>query len=175
VATAVAISLTLGIVGCAKSEPAEPSTSAASVEARRFKDSSAAGNEAQRRYVSYLSAVDSVSEAGGVGLERLGTYVTEKQLVEERAGAKYLKDHRLRVVGNTELLRFRLQSADVLTGAVSAYACVDFRKARVLDKAGKDVTPIGRTDRQTSIARFVWQDGGLVVSENKAWSGQSIC
>jgi hypothetical protein len=126
-------------------------------------------------YEKYLRAVDALSESGGREVGVLGSYVSERQLKEENQGARYLKDGNLRIVGVTKLLRFKIQTADLQSGSISAYACVDFGGARVVNQKGEDVTPSGRVDKQTSLARFDWVGNGLVVDENAAWSGESIC
>ncbi|WP_375388065.1 hypothetical protein [uncultured Amnibacterium sp.] len=93
----------------------------------------------------------------------------------ERSGADYLVDKALRVTGESKLVRFKLQAADLDTGEVAAYACVDFGQTHVIDNKGRDVTPVKRIDQQTSLAKFIWSGKRLALSENSAWSGQSLC
>jgi hypothetical protein len=130
---------------------------------------------AKRLYEQYLDVTDKISGDGGDGIGRLRPLVSPAEFRVERDGFLRLKQKGIRVAGESVLVKFVLQSADLSTGSVSAYACVDLKKARVLNNAGEDVTPAGRVDRQTSIARFRWSGGKLVLNEDGSWSGESIC
>jgi hypothetical protein len=146
-------------------------TRAASV----FRSTHEAGVAAQAVYVRYATESDAVGEAGGVGVERLKPLVTAAALRDEQAGADYLQEKRLRVIGESTLVKFQVHSANLTIGNVTAYACLDLTKSRVVNAASRDVTPANRKNRQTSIVEFVWRDNRLLLNKTSAWSGNSIC
>lgn len=108
-------------------------------------------------------------------MSKLEEILTADVLAEEAEGAQYLRDRHLEVSGATKLLKFEVQKADLRSGAVSAYVCLDFSQNRVLNQAGDDLTPSSRKDKQTSFVRFVWSNNVMKIRENGAWPGESIC
>jgi hypothetical protein len=97
------------------------------------------------------------------------------ELVAEQESAEALRTRSLRTVGPTRLKKFVLREVDLRTGGVTAYACVDLSKVKVLNAKGKDVTPAERANRQTSVPVFEWRDGRLLLAKDESWSGESIC
>jgi hypothetical protein len=164
----------LSCSGCQSSGGVTPTSAPATTAAREISEPSAV-NEAKRVYLNYLKVSDRISENGGRGVEELAAYVSASDLARERKSAGYLQEHGLRIVGTSRLLKFAAQRVDSASRRATAYACVDFSRTKVLDKAGKDVTPRDRADRQTTVAEFVRIGDRFVVNENKPWSGKSIC
>lgn len=74
--------------------------------------------------------------------------------------------------GNLKVIAFKLQSVNLKTGAGSAYVCVDVKKTRVENAAGKDVTPAGRAPQQAIIVGF---DPGPLISSSESWTGGGVC
>ncbi|MGT2425208.1 hypothetical protein [Amnibacterium kyonggiense] len=174
-ASAICVVFLTAAVACAKNSDRAPVSTITAPIKEKFSSRAAAVAAAREAYREYLAASSQVGSSGGEELDRLAPFVTDAELEAERHGADYLRTHNLRIVGSSELLAFEPQVADLRAGAITAYACVNVAGARVLDTAGKDVTPTSRKERQTSIARFVWADGGLKLSETAPWSGESIC
>jgi hypothetical protein len=140
-----------------------------------FESSADASAAAKRVYLRYLQIGREVSEDGGRGVGRFNQVLTESALREEKAGAKLLQTKKLVSTGATELTGFKLQRANLATGEVAAYACIDLSNVRVMTSAGKDVTPKGRPARQTVRPTFVWKLGRLMVEANGTWSGSTVC
>lgn len=178
--TVIAIPCLTGVTlgGCSGARGADVSQTTPSVSAsseQRFTNSTEALTKARATYQKYLLASQEFTETGGAMLERLSPFVSDAEYARNKETASYLQSHSLRAVGSTKLLKFTLQKADLRSGTVSAYACVDLSEVRVLNKAGIDVTPANRPDRQTSVPRFEWQSNRFVLEEDGTWPGKSIC
>lgn len=173
----VAAIASLGVVilaGCGP-VPEKHSASSSAKPTSVFATKSEALSAARDAYEKYLRVTQQVSEDGGAGVQRLDRIVTPAELQAEVETAAYLKQHALRSVGPTVLVKFKLQEADLATGEVKAYACTDLSAVRVIDKAGADVTPKNRPDRQTSVPNFSWHIDRLLLAGDESWSGESIC
>ncbi|GAA4752819.1 hypothetical protein GCM10025783_27110 [Amnibacterium soli] len=139
-------------------------------------DSSASLLAAARKvYVSYIHVSSKISQDSGRGVERLKPYLTADAFQRQRASVDSVAKRNIRTVGDPELIAFEAQSREASSGGLSAYACVDFSRVRVKTSSGKDVTPVSRPDRQTSVPIFVLENGRLVLSKDGVWSGESIC
>jgi hypothetical protein len=174
----LAMSTALVLAGCAQTASPPPVRSSAALPtpaAQRFVSTTAAGASAKSTYETYLTASQHVSEAGGTGVQMLRPLVSDGEYSTEVAGAKALESKGLKTKGATRLLKFELQSADLRTGSLRAYACVDLSAVHVFDADGTEVTPASRPRRQTSVVGFEWSRDHLVVSKNGTWSGPSIC
>jgi hypothetical protein len=176
----VAMASVLLLAGCTGEGEGVPSVSRSGMgestkPSARFASQSEAAGAARKLYEEYLAASRRVSEQGGRGVSQLKPLVTPGDYSDELAGAKALATRHVVAKGPTKLIRFRLQRADLESGALTAYACVDLSKVRVLDARGTDVTPPGRPDRQTSLVKFDWFESHLAIARNGTWSGQSIC
>jgi hypothetical protein len=101
--------------------------------------------------------------------------VTKTELKQEELSLAALKQRRLRIVGSAKLIRFELQSVELGSGDIRAYACIDVAKSRVINEAGEDVTPKSRQDRQTSIADFVSRGDKVLLEKTSPWSGDPLC
>jgi hypothetical protein len=168
--TAVAL-----LTGCQATEPAQSSAPTRTITPAIFESRDAAVKAARNTYNAYLAAFAVVAESPSKGVDELSPYVTDAEIKRDRVSVESLAERRLRVVGHSELVKVRLQSARLDSGDVTAYVCVDVSGSRVINHAGKNVTPSTRHDRQTSIARFVWQGSKLLIDGTSPWSGEPIC
>ncbi len=126
-------------------------------------------------YVRYAAASDAILQAGGSDASSIRPYVTPAEYSREVAGFKALAKQEWRLTGHTTVGPVRIRSADLNTGLVTAYVCVDNSHSKIIDSDGRDVTPKDRPASQTTLARLVWRSGDLLIDENGPWSGQSIC
>lgn len=173
---AASMAVVIALSGCQRFSPKPTPTPTASASAVAiFRSQDAAAAEAEATYRKYAAASDSVAADGGVALDRISRYVTAAELKDEEAGARYLREHSLRITGTATLVTFQIRSANLVTGEITAYACTDVSKSRVINKSGSDVTPPNRKDRQTSLARFVWQGDRLLLDKTSPWSGSPLC
>ena len=171
----MAVLLATALAGCAgESRPTfspTPSTSSSPI----FSSTASAEAAAKSLYKRYLSLSQSLAESGGRDFGQMSSILTARALQAEKADAAVLVSKDLRTVGPTSLRAFKLQRADLKTGVVIAYACVDLAKVKVIDASGKDITPKSRPTRQTSLPSFVSRDGELLLDINGTWSGKSVC
>ncbi len=181
--TGVTASLALGIAaaqvltGCSTSSPQPTATApTASPSATAvFESKEEAIAAAKALYRKYLLVGQAVSENGGRNVELLKPIVSAKEYEIETASSDRQRARGLRTDGPTKLLTFRLQRANLATGDITAYACIDVAQVRVLDQQGRNVTPKKRADRLTFQPSFQWQDDQLILRENSTWSGAPIC
>jgi hypothetical protein len=125
--------------------------------------------------VRYLADLQTISEEGNKGYERLRPYLSAAAYSTEARSFDELRSLGLHTVGKTRLVKFTPQHVDLRGGTLTAYACVDLSGVRLLSGEGKDVTPRTRPDRQTFLPSFANHGEGLVLEENGTWSGESIC
>lgn len=178
VAVAVAVATVTLLAGCQGAElpPASPApVTTSTTPVKHFSSKAEALAAAKHVFERYLTVTDQIAEDGGEGADRVRDFVVLEEYELELASISDLKEKRLRIVGDTGLLKFKAQSVDLASGSVSAYACLDLKASRLLDRFGKDITPKDRPDQYTAITRFVWQGGRLLLGENDVWSGDSIC
>jgi hypothetical protein len=93
----------------------------------------------------------------------------------EVASFKTLQARGVQTAGASKIIKFEAQRMDLTSGHIIAYACVDLTDVKVINRAGKDVTPKGRSNRQTSLPAFGMHGGTLKLEVNGTWSGDSIC
>ncbi|WP_133767491.1 hypothetical protein [Amnibacterium kyonggiense] len=171
-----AIAITLGSVlaGCTPVVEG-PGPASSPQSSAVFSSSKQAAAAAKAVYEKYLRIGEVVSESGGNDVDRFAPFLTKSALDAERKGAEELRRSKVRTFGMTELRKFQLQRADLKSGRVEAYACIDLSDVKVEDEDGKDVTPASRPSLQTLKPTFVWSGGHLLLEENGTWSGSSIC
>jgi hypothetical protein len=171
----LALGLAAGLTGCS----ADPSKTLKSVQPSAVNAPSEQADQlvqrARKLYVDYLLATQTVAEKGAVTFDRLKPLLSSAAYKAEIDAFKSQENRGIRTAGPSRLMRFRAQRVDARLGEVVAYACVDVSKVRVVNKAGKDVTPTSRPDRQTLLPSFRTERGRLVLEENGTWSGDSIC
>lgn len=174
VASVAVLSLAL-LTSCQpEAKPISP-TPSYDTSSLRFRSNDDAESAARAVYESYLKASDKVGESGGTDIQLLAPYVTSAELQEEQQGVMALQKKKLHITGSSQVRAFKLQNVDLTSGALSAYVCVDVSKSRVRDSSRKDVTPTSRDDRQTSVAKFIWQGSGLRLNGTSPWFGESLC
>jgi hypothetical protein len=168
--------LVLALTAC--SEPTPNATALAPTSAptaQVFKSKAKALEAAKAVYERYLSIGQAVSESGGRGADRFHEVLAGEAFAEERRGVEVLRARNLVTTGATRLTAFKLQSADLRSGSVAAYACIDLEKVRVRTAAGRDVTPAKRVNKQIVRPLFVWDSGRLLLKENGSWVGEPVC
>lgn len=164
------------LLSCATPKsPATPSVAASKSGSVSYRTRADALAAAKSVYLSYVQLSSDISQHNGDGVERLKAVLTESAYAKEQESVAAIAAQGLRTVGSPTLVAFREQAVTLSSGDVSAYACVDFSKVHVENKAGKDVTPSARTPEQTSNPTFTIEDGRLLLAEDKTWSGESVC
>ncbi|MBD8023955.1 hypothetical protein [Microbacterium gallinarum] len=154
----VAVALASILAGCAPaSEPSPTSTSAFADEAEAF----AAAEETYRAYVDALNAVREDPTASDPQ-----DFLIGEALEIDIDTQQQLDQADLVIVGSTSVVDVEgLETSPDLT-QVQIAVCMDSTDTRVIDGAGKDVTPQDRpaqTRVRVQLERF---DNGLVISES---------
>jgi len=132
-------------------------------------------SKAEGVYKRYLADLRKVSEDRNKGYERMRAYLSPAAFSAEAQSFDALSKKGLHTVGPSELSKFTPQTVDVQRGTVTAYACVDLTAVRLIDRAGKDITPLSRPNQQTFLPSFVLSGGKMLLEENGTWSGDSVC
>lgn len=167
----------LALSGCA-TEPAGPVTLSpvpVGTPTPVFASKAEAAEAAKDAYERYLKAVGEVANDGGEDAGRLRPFLTPAAFEEEARAVQQGRQAGLRTRGTAKLRALKLQRANLSSGALTAYACVDLSGVTVLDESGDDVTPKDRVDQQTGLATFTFESGRLLLARNGTWSGVSIC
>lgn len=128
-------------------QPVEPSEQAAN--GRTFTSSAAVLEAASTAYRRYLAVLDSVTNDGGAGTERITRLVTSQLDRTLSIAFESMKKTGMRTTGHT-----RLEDADLVSYAVQAggeavvriSACLDLTSTRAQDAAGNDITPLQRQE-----------------------------
>jgi hypothetical protein len=168
-----AVALTLALSACQGGPPAPSRPSAPSQPTATSK--SDLPIRAERVYKRYLLDLQKVSEDRNHGYERLKPYLSPEAYTEEARSFQALSKRGVHTVGTSKVRKFVTQRVNVELGTISAYACVDLSGVRLVDKAGRDITPSSRPDRQTFLPSFALSNETLRLEENGTWSGDSIC
>ena len=178
-ALAAAGALALVLTGCVGSPAPSPSPTP-SEAAPVFASDEEALAAAVEAYELYSAASKSVTDDGGVEPERVDPYVTESLATALHEEFAAFRESGVRSTGplatDTESLVEWSQEGD--SAAVSIYFCRDVSGVRVVDTAGKDVTPADREERVPSQAFLVStskEPETLIVDGIDRWSGDSFC
>jgi len=169
--------LLVALAGCVPTS--HPSTSPSASATPVFASDAEALAAAEKAYAAYLKVSDEIGHDGGNDPDRIASTVTTDRLAIEKRGSKALQDHGLHTAG---LTTFSNGSLEQVTSSgreieVAFYACWDANGVRVLDSAGRDVTPPGRVNQRTLevVVTTVRGNLPLVLESDDAWSGNSSC
>jgi hypothetical protein len=167
--------IVITLAGCATSASPMPTPSA--VHSPLFASDEEALKAATDAYAAYLAMSDTIAQEGGVNPERIKDYVTGDALDVELTSMKSLADGGLRGVGALAFDSARLQQADLNTGEVSVYLCLDVSSTSVVDASGADHTPTSRPLRLPLNINFIRKHGtqSLIINRSDSWSGQNFC
>lgn len=168
----VAVLVFASLTSCS-AKPTRESTSASPTSSPAAYSSREAASIAFRdHYERYIAVVNSVSANGGKDSSRLKPYVSEVQFPFETKAMLRFVDAGLHSEGKVKVVVFKLRTVNLKSGSGSAYVCVDVKKTRVENAAGKDVTPVDRSPRQAVVIGF---DPGPLINSSKAWTGGGVC
>jgi hypothetical protein len=174
----LAVVVSLGILvstcsGCSPSssdQDASPETS--STAKAVYSSRQEASQELQALYVNYTAALAKVARSGGGQGDAIAEFVTPAQYKRDtETFARFAASGR-HITGAAKVRSFRLQRVDLVSGAASAYVCVDVEKSRVLDARDRDVTPKNRASKQALVISFV---RGPLIKLSNSWSGPGVC
>jgi len=169
---------TLALSGCAPSPASIASPSAPpATDAPAFASEADALEAARTAYTAYLALSTTVGHEGGKSPERMAAVATGEGLEYEITTLKKLADKGVHGVGEFTFDRMKLQSADLKSGSVEIYVCLDVSGTDVVDSAGISTTSPDRPVRyplQVSF-RMDASDRRLLVENSKSWLGTNFC
>jgi hypothetical protein len=162
--------------GCS-AEPTPVQTSATPTSAPVFASDEEALAAATEAYEEYLSLSSVVAHEGGSDAQRLAAVTTGEALVTEVESLEGMSRAGTVGVGQLKFDSFELQSADLSTGTLSAYVCLDVSATDVLDTSGTSVVPEDRRERIPLELGFLFEDEGnrLLLERTRTWDGENFC
>ncbi|MGG7509090.1 hypothetical protein [Plantibacter sp. YIM 135249] len=183
--TVVVMVVGLGLTGCVPPAP-RPTSAPSETLTPVFASDEEALQVATETYRAYLVVSDAILRDGGLEPERLRTIATPELAAQEAEGYNDFAVQGRRLVGETKLLKSRLQSRssspDEHGTIATIYACVTLADVDVVDVQGQSVVTPGRPDErvlQVGIAMGIAMDSTVsqsyVVSDKVAWDDLSVC
>ena len=172
--------------GCMAAPDSAPVTSAAPVaEATAtptdtppvFASNDEALAAAEDAYSEYQVMSNKIAHEGGAEAQRISEYTVGEVLESELATYERMSTDKIHLVGDLAFDSFTLQSADLSSGDVIAYVCLDVAQTDVIDAAGASVIPAGRPDRYPLQVSLLHDSSAnrLFVEKSDSWSGSNFC
>lgn len=123
----------------------------------------------------YLTASNEVWERGGQHPERLRPFLTAAQYEIDAGYARTMRRDDTHRVGPYSCSRFVAESFEIAKGKSHSYACVDGRKATLVDSHAHRVPTRGGSTSNPVRVTFVHEDGSLRIAKFEQGSGSSSC
>ena len=125
----------------------------------------------------YQSMSNTIAHEGGTDPQRIENFAMGTVLESELGIYKTLSTGGLRLVGDLAFDSLAIQSANLESGAVTAYVCLDVVNTDVVDGNGLTVVPPGRPDRYPLQISFIRDPSSdrLLVEKSDSWSGSNFC
>ena len=132
---------------------------------------------AKDAYSEYQVMSNKIAHEGGAEAERISEYTGGEVLESELATYERMLTDKIHLVGDLAFDSFTLQSADLSSGDVIAYVCLDVSQTDVIDAAGASVVPAGRPDRYPLQVALLHDSSAnrLFVEKSDSWSGSNFC
>ncbi|MCI4658699.1 hypothetical protein [Cryobacterium zhongshanensis] len=175
---AVCMAGLLALSGCAPSPaPIAPVSASPTADAPAFASDTEALEAARTAYSAYLALSTTVGHEGGKSPERMAAVATGEGLEYEITTLRSLADKGVHGVGEFTFDRLRLQSADLNSGSVEIYVCLDVSGTDVVDSSGISTTSPDRPVRYPLQVSFRMNDSGqhLLVENSESWLGTNFC
>ena len=161
------------VTGCAKSPQEIPQAQeATAIESTMTEEQALA--LAEETYSSYLEEYSKVIGDGSGDTRLISPYLTDERLKLEEDELKILSSEGLRILGNPS---FRSVSiSQISTDVYQLSICLSGIGTKVIDSAGKDVTPGSRpTELPMHLTMQLTSNSTFKIYESQAWSGQNFC
>ena len=136
---------------------------------------------AKTAYAKYLAVSAAIAGDGGKRPERIVGFVDPAWLPTELRGFQSLEKKQIRLTGTSTFSVFVLQNREVGPNGlaiVRIYVCEDVTPTRVIDAAGRDITPTVRKPLNPLVVKFVSQlnnTSNLLYSGGDPWAGSDFC
>jgi hypothetical protein len=168
----------LALTGCAPS-PASIANSSASptADAPAFASEADALEAARTAYAAFATMSTSVGHDGGKSPERMANVATGDALTYELHSLQDLANRSVKGTGEFSFDSLTLQSADLASGTVVTYICLDVSNADVVDASGASTLPPDRPTRYPLEVTFAFDASKdrLLVTRSDSWTGTNFC
>ncbi|WP_439901192.1 hypothetical protein [Microbacterium azadirachtae] len=155
IATAV-VAVSVGLAGCT------PATAPKPTPTPLFASKAEAFKAAERVYRDYVDAENALQS--GDNSANPEQYLTGQALSRDVQSKRESKASGKRVDGAAEVVKFAGTAGDAKRGTVSAAACLDISKTRIINARGEDVTPTSRPTPFSLAVEFVPERGELKIT-----------
>ena len=127
----------LSVTGCA-STPAPIASPSASptADVPAFASETDALEAARTSFTEYQALSTQIGHEGGASPERMSAVATGEALNDEIQSFQGLAEKGFRGIGDLRFDSLRLQSADLASGIVTTYLCLDTSRADLVDASG---------------------------------------
>jgi len=160
------------LTGCIARDPI-PAPPTTPTTAPLFADEDEALAAAEEAYRAYLAMVNQIANEGGQAPERIATFVTDEQYINELTSFERYVSTDSHSEGALIADSFELQSYS--DDQIVTYLCLDASETRIVTSSGVDITPTDRTARASLQVSFEIDQMRLLIAENESWSGPSFC
>jgi len=128
-------------------------------------------------YAEYQQMSNDIAHEGGADPQRISHFTVGDVLQSELGAYGRMSKSGLHLVGDLAFDSFTLQSADLSSGDVTAYVCLDVTQTDVVDATGASVIPSGRPDRYPLQVSLLHDSSSnrLFVEKSDSWSGSNFC
>ena len=167
----------LSLTGCAPEPTPRASETTAPTDAPVFASDEEALAAATEAFAAYQAMSSQIAQEGGIDPERMREYAIGAALEAEIESLNGLAAGGLRGVGALGFDSATLQEADLGTGRIETYLCLDVSGADVVNGEGVSTVPADRTLRLPLQVGFtlVSDSDHLLVETSESWSGTNFC
>ncbi|WP_174776551.1 hypothetical protein [Cryobacterium sp. TmT2-59] len=164
------------LAGCAPTPTPKPSATA-TTDAPVFASDADALAAATEAYAAYQAMSTQIAHEGGAYPERMENFATGEALDAEIRSLNGIAQGGLRGVGALSFDSLTIQEADLTSGKVATYLCLDIQGSDVVDASGASKAPQDRVLRLPLQVDFVHDPARtrLLVEKSESWSGTSFC
>jgi hypothetical protein len=168
----------LALTGCASTPaPIASPTASPTADVPAFASETDALEAARTSFTEYQALSTQIGHEGGASPERMSAVATGGVLAGEVASLKDLSEQGLRGIGDLAFDTMSLQSADLDSGHVNAYVCLDVSATDVINSSGVSVVPTDRPIRYPMQIGFSLSATShrLLVDTSEQWLGSNFC
>ncbi|TFB83804.1 hypothetical protein E3O44_18345 [Cryobacterium algoricola] len=167
----------LALSGCAPSPPIAPESASPTADAPAFASDAEALEAARTAYAAFAAMSTSVGHDGGKSPERMADVAAGDALTYELHSLQDLANRAVKGTGEFSFDSMTLQSADLKSGTVVTYICLDVSRADVVDASGSSTLPPDRPTRYPLEVTFSLDASKdrLLVTKSDSWPGTNFC
>jgi hypothetical protein len=169
--------IVITLAGCAT--PASPLSTPSATRSPVFASDEEALKAATDAYAAYLAMSDTILSEGGANPERISSFVDGAQLKVNLNSFASFATKGLKLQGASRFDTASLQQYRQVeeVAKIDVYLCSDVGETRLVDAAGRDVTPPGRPARLPLEIGLetIGTSHRLVLTKSDSWLGNDFC